>query len=162
MEALIRPGLGARNWVSRTNYPLTGIFPFGPERIMFFVSRHYMQDTWHIERLLLRTDGFASVTAPWAGGEMLTKPLTFAGRELELNFRTSAAGSVRVEIQDAAGKAFPGHTLDDCPEMIGDEIERVARWKGGSDVSTLAGRPVRLRFVLKDADLFAIRFRPDK
>lgn len=158
MEALIRPGLGASNWVSRTNYPLTGIFPFGPDRMMFFVSRHYMQDTWHIERLLLRTDGFASVTAPWAGGEMLTKPFTFAGRELGLNFRTSAAGSLRVEIQDADGRPFSGYTAADCPEMIGDEIERVVHWKGGHDVSEFAGRPVRLRFVMKDADLYSFRF----
>ena len=90
---------------------------------------------------------------------MLTKPLTFTGKELEINYRTSAAGSVRVELQDAAGKPLPGYTLDDCPEIIGDEIERIVRWKAGSDVSKLAGQPVRLRFAMKDADLFAIRFR---
>lgn len=26
---------------------------------------------------MLRTDGFASVSAPWAGGELLTRPLIF-------------------------------------------------------------------------------------
>ena len=31
-------------------------------------------------------------------------------------------------------------------------------WKNGSDVSSLAGKPVRLRFRLKDADLFAFQF----
>lgn len=159
METFIRPGPGAENWVSRTNYPLTGIFPCGTDRMMCFVNRRYMQDTWHVERLLLRTDGFASVTAPWSGGELLTKPLTFGGSELEINYRTSAAGFVRVEIQDAAGKPIPDHTLDDCPEIIGDEIERIVAWKQGADVSRLAGQPVRLRFVMKDTDLFAIRFR---
>lgn len=38
-------------------------------------------------------------------------------------------------------------------------IERIVAWKQGADVSTLAGRPVRLRFTMKDADLFALRFR---
>jgi len=33
-------------------------------------------------------------------------------------------------------------------------------WNGAADVSALSGAPVRLRFVMKDADLFAIRFRP--
>ena len=167
MEAFVRPGLGASNWVTRTNYPVTGMLPCGPalslstgpDQMMFFVNRHLMQDSWHIERLLLRTDGFASVTAPWAGGEMLTKPFTFAGSALEINYRTSAPGFVRVEIQDAAGKPIHGYTLDVCPEIIGDEIERLVSWKGGQDVSALAGRPVRLRFVMKDADLFALRFR---
>jgi hypothetical protein len=159
VETFIRPGLGASNWVSRTNYPLTGILPCGPDRMMYFVSRHYMQASWHIERLLLRTDGFASVTAPWAGGELVTKPLIFAGNELEINYRTGAPGFVRVEIQDADGKPIPGYTIEDCPEIIGDEIERIVAWKQGSDVSRLAGRPVRLRFELKDADLFALRFK---
>ena len=159
METFIRPGLGASNWVSRTNYPATGILPCGVDRMMLFVSRHYMQNSWHIERLLLRTDGFASVTAPWRGGEMLTKPFLFSGKELEINYRTSAPGFVRVEIQDAGGQPIPGYTLDDCPEIIGDEIARRVAWKQGPDVSRLGGQPVRLRFVMKDADLFALQFQ---
>jgi hypothetical protein len=89
---------------------------------------------------------------------MSTKPLRFTGRELVVNYSTSAAGSLRVEIQDAAGNALPGHALADCPEIIGDELERVVRWKSGPDVSALAGQPVRLRFALKDADLYSFRF----
>jgi len=159
METFIRPGLGYGHWVSRTNYPLTGILPAGEERLQMFVSRHYMQDSWYIERLLLRTDGFASVSAPWSGGEMVTKPLIFAGDELEINYRTGAPGFVRVEIQDVDGTPIPGYSLDDCPENIGDEIARIVAWKQGSDVRKLAGKPVRLRFVMKDADIFALRFR---
>jgi hypothetical protein len=159
METFVRPGPGAANWVSRTNYPLTGILPCGSDRMMLFVARHYMQESWHIERLLLRTDGFASVTAPWMGGELLTKPLTFSGSDLEINYRTGAAGSVRVEIQDVHGTPLPGYTLGACEEVIGDEIARVVTWQDGATVSALAGRPVQLRFELKDADLFALRFR---
>jgi len=158
MESFVRPGPGAQNWVTRANYPLTGLHPCGPDRIMFFVCRHYTQQTWHIERLLLRTDGFASLTAPWAGGEMITKPLTFTGQALEINYRTGAPGFVRVEIQAADGTPIPGFTLDDCPEMIGDDIKRVVAWRQGTNVSRLAGQPVRLRIVMKDADLFALRF----
>ncbi|MDP6502042.1 MAG: hypothetical protein QF886_00440 [Planctomycetota bacterium] len=158
METFIRPGLGPSNWVTRTNYPLAGILPFGTEQVMLFVSRHYMQDSWHIERLLLRADGFASISAPWAGGEMLTKPFTFTGSTLEINYRTGAPGFIRVEVQDAGGAPVPEFTLDDCPEIIGDEIERLVAWKQGTDVSRLAGQSIRLRFVMKDADLFALRF----
>ncbi|MEO6738932.1 MAG: hypothetical protein ABIP20_01685, partial [Chthoniobacteraceae bacterium] len=80
--------------------------------------------------------------------------------KLALNFSSSAAGSIRVEIQDADGKPLSGFALDDCEETFGDSIERVVAWKNGADVSSLSGRPVRLRFVLKDADLFALRFLP--
>lgn len=111
-----------------------------------------------VDRFLLRTDGFASVSAPWSGGEMFTKLLTFSGNTLSLNYSTSAAGSIRVEIQDPAGRPLPGFSVDDCPEIIGDEIDRTVRWKRGSDVGELAGTPVRLRFVLRDADLFSLKF----
>jgi hypothetical protein len=161
METFVRPGPGVPNWASRSNYPLTGIFPCGEDRIMFWVTRQYMQDSLHIERLLLRTDGFASVNAPWAGGEMITKLFTFTGKELEINYRTGAPGFVRVEIQDAGGKSIAGYTLDDCPEIIGDEIERIVKWKGGGDVGKLTGQPVRLRFAMKDADLYSFRFRSE-
>lgn len=65
---------------------------------------------------------------------------------------------MQVEIQDAAGKPVPGFALDDCPEIIGDEISRVVSWKQGADLGGLAGHPVRMRFVMKDANLFAMRF----
>ena len=67
---------------------------------------------------------------------------------------------MRVEIQDAAGSTLPGFTLTDAVEGIGDDIERVFRWQSGSDLSALAGKPMRLRFVMKDADLYSLRFRP--
>lgn len=161
METFIRPGPGYGHWISRTNYPLTGILPAGPGRIQIFVSRRYLQDAWHIERLLLRADGFASISAPWAGGEMVTKPFTFTGNEFEINYRTGAPGFVRIEIQDVHGMPIPGYTLDDCPEVIGDEIERTVEWKQGPDVSRIAGQPVRLRFVMKDANLFSMRFKQE-
>ena len=158
MEAFVRPGLGYGNWGSRTNFPLTGLLPCGPDRMMFWVARHYMQKSWYIERMMLRTDGFASVHAPWRGGEMLTKPLTFTGKRLDINYATSAAGGIRVEVQGEDGKPIPGYALDDCLEIIGDEITRTVAWKNGENLSSLAGRPVRLRFVMHDADLYSIRF----
>jgi hypothetical protein len=65
-----------------------------------------------------------------------------------------------VEIQDAAGKPIPGFTLAEAVETIGNEIERVVRWKARTDVHALAGKPVPLRFVMHDARLYALRFRP--
>jgi hypothetical protein len=94
-----------------------------------------------------------------SGGELITKPLRFRGQSLALNFSTSAAGSVRVEIQDANGQPLPGFALDDCPPIFGDTVERSVTWVKGRDVSALAGQAVRLRFVLNDADLFAFQFK---
>ncbi|MEI2722037.1 MAG: hypothetical protein V9H26_00385 [Verrucomicrobiota bacterium] len=160
LSSFIRPGIGARNWVSRNNYPALGIVQTSPTEMSLYVNQDYAQPTAHLQRYSLRLDGFASVQAPYAGGELLTKPLQFSGDRLQLNFATSAAGSIRVEIQDDAGKPIDGFAAGDCVEVIGNEIERVIRWKSGADVSGLAGKTVRLRFVMKDADLYALRFAP--
>ena len=160
MEAFIRPGPDPEDWVSRDNMPALGVVP-STERTMFLYRlSHYAQPTSHVRRYSLRTDGFVSVHAPYAGGELITKPLRFTGRRLELNFATSAAGSIRVEIQSAEGAPLANHSLAECPEMLGDEISRVVTWKTGDDVSAWEGKPVRLRFVLRDADLYSIRFGP--
>ena len=85
--------------------------------------------------------------------------MVFKGGELELNYSTSAAGAMKVEMQDETGKPIPGYALDDYPEMFGAEIAGTARWSRGSGLEALSGKTVRLRFWLKDADLFAFRFR---
>jgi len=132
-----------------------------PNELCLYASEGYWTgQSSELRRYTLRLDGFVSVHAPMSGGELITKPLTFTGGRLEMNFATSAAGDIRAEIQDAAGKPLPGFTLDDCPPMFGDTIERTVAWKSGSDVSKIVGRVVRLRFVLRDADLYSFCF-PD-
>ncbi len=99
-----------------------------------------------------------SLQADYDGGEWVSKSLAFTGKELSLNFATSAGGSIRVELQDSEGTALPGFALADCREVIGNEIDRRVRWRSGSDVSALAGHPVRIRMRMKDADLYSFRF----
>ena len=115
-----------------------------------------------LRRYTLRLDGFASIHAPIAGGELLTPPIIFKGKSLSMNFASSVFGSLRVEIQDADGKPIPGFALDDSIELYGDTVARNALWKNDPDLGTLAGKPVRLRFVMRDADLYAIRFEGTK
>lgn len=158
-ESLVRPGIGDGNWTSRTNYPALGVVPAGTNEMSLYVQRNYAQNTARLQRMVLRTDGFTSVHAPYKGGEMITRGLRFAGKELVINYSTSAAGSLQVEIQDASGKPIPGFAASDCRKIVGDEIERVVSWKGGSNLGQIGGQTVLLRFVMKDADLYSLRFR---
>ena len=166
-EAFIRPGVQTGNrWVYGSKYTAWGIVETGshlsgaPGELSFYTSDEgYWQDHVVMRRYTLRLDGFVSVGAPLSGGELVTKPITFDGKKLVINSSTSAAGSLQVEIQDVEGKSIEGFTLDDSDVIFGDHLERVVAWKGGSDVSKLASRAVRLRFVLEDADLYSIRFR---
>jgi hypothetical protein len=78
---------------------------------------------------------------------------------LLLNVATSAAGSVRCELQAADGTPIPGFTLEQCDTIFGDEIERIVSWGSGrSELKQFAGRPIRLRIELQDADIYALRF----
>ena len=113
-----------------------------------------------ISRLVLRRDGFISVHAPWTGGQFTTGPLRFAGDRLVLNVDTSAEGTVHVALLDGEGNEIEGFALKDCDLIhTANEINRVVKWKGNADVSRLAGQPVRLRFALKNCDLYAFQFQ---
>jgi len=158
-RGFLKPGIGMQNWVSRTNYPALSVVQTGPTEMSLYVQSDYGQKSAHLSRYSLRLDGFSSLRAPLSGGELATKPLTFSGSKLLLNFATSAAGDIRVEIQDAEGHPLPGFSLDDANELIGNEIERAYSWKASDDVSSLSGKPIRLRFVLRDADLFSFHFQ---
>ena len=86
-------------------------------------------------------------------------PLVFSGSKLMLNIDTSATGIAQVGILDEAGKPIEGFSVDQCDRIhTCNEINRVVSWKRQSDVSKLAGQTVRLRFVMRDCDLYAFQF----
>lgn len=166
-EAYIRPGPSSLDsWVYGDNCIGWGLLetesdtPGMPPELSLYVTESYWAGrSTRVRRYTTRIDGFVSLHAPLSGGVCLTKPLIFSGRHLVLNYATSAAGSLRLEIQDREGRPVPGFSLDESNEIFGDSISQIAHWKGGSDLSALAGQPVRIRFVLKDADLYSIQFR---
>jgi hypothetical protein len=106
-----------------------------------------------------RLDGFVSISAGARPGELMTKPLTFAGSRLVLNLATAATGLCRVEIQDRHGTTISGFRLDDCDPIRTNDVRHVVTWRGNADVSELAGQPIRLRVCLVNADLFAFQFK---
>ena len=168
-EAFLRPGPErADTWLYGHQYiawhavETKSSLKGAPNELSLYASEgSWTGDSNAIRRYTLRLDGFVSISASWKGGELITKPLKFEGDRLDINFATSAAGGIRIEIQTADGKPIPGFTLDDCQETFGDAIDRTVTWKGGTSVSKLAGKPVRLRFRLKDADLYSFRFQHD-
>jgi len=157
-EAFLRPGVGLENWVSRSNYPALNVVRTGPAEMSLYVNQNYAQPTAALHRYSLRLDGFASLHAGFVGGVLTTKPLRFEGNALEVNYATSAAGGLRVEIVGADGEAIPGFSRDEARELIGNEVDGFARWTGDIDLGALEGRAVRLRFHLRDGDVYSWRF----
>jgi hypothetical protein len=129
-EAFMRPGIErpgtwhyGQQYVAWHLVETASSLPGAPPEL----SLYGVEDYWHgkgsaLRRYTLRLDGFVSVNAPLSGGELVTTPVVFDGDTLRLNVATSAAGSVRVEIQDAAGTTLPGFALTDCPPLFGDAV----------------------------------------
>ena len=160
-EAWVRPGLDQRNWTHRNNYPTWHIIQTSPEEWSILISEHYMQkdkSPVRLRRLSIRPWGFVSVHAGFGGGEMVTQPLVFKGKSLHLNYSTSAIGSIQIELQNENGQTLSGFALNDMTPLFGDELDGSITWGKSGDLSRFVGRPVRLRFLLKDADVFSMRF----
>ena len=165
-EAFLRPGPEAAGlWIYGDNYQSYGLFetkshlPGAPNEI----SLHFDEGAWRgperlNRRYTIRLDGFVSLNASYAGGQMTTKPITFTGSQLVVNYATSAAGSLKVELRHPDGTPIPGFALADAEEHYGDSTAQTISWKNGTDVSSLSGKPIRLHIQLKDADLYSFQF----
>jgi hypothetical protein len=156
-EAFLRPGPDPENWTDRNNMVAWGLVPASATEIALYWSEHYQHPTSRIRRGTIRVDGFASVHAGVAGGELVTKPLEVTGPRLLVNYSTSAAGLMQFELLDEAGQPIPGFTLADSEQLFGDEIEHAVSW-GASDLASLEGRTVSLHVHLADADLYSFVF----
>ena len=158
VEAFLRPGLDQGTWHERALYMERGILQTSPNELSMYAMENWRLPSVHIRRLTLRPDGFVSINAAYAGGELITKLLKFSGKELRLNYSTSAVGSIRVEIQNTHGEAIPDFELKNCVEIYGDRLDGPVTWKSNTNLKSLAGHAVRLRFVMSDADVYAFRF----
>jgi hypothetical protein len=109
---------------------------------------------------ILRRDGFASMNSDSAGGELITRPLTFGGQHLFIN-ADATDGEVRAEFLDAAGKAIPPFTADNCEPFRRNSTSAELRWKGADDLSALPKGPIRARFIVKNGALYSFWISKD-
>jgi hypothetical protein len=103
----------------------------------------------------LRRDGFASLTADGAPGQVTTRPLTFAGDRLMVNADVRAGGSVRVEVLGRDGEPLPGLGATECRPAVGTGTGQAITWDGAGLDAAAVRAPVRLRFRVENADLYA-------
>ncbi len=146
---------------NRSNYMANGVVSLpgkDGELSVYATEAYYTGPDSRLRRFTYRRDGFVALTADGEGGAATTVPVSFTGKELLLNYQTRKGGLLLVELQDAAGKPLPGFTAEDCTPLTGGHLAGPVTWKGG-DVASLAGKPVRLRFLLKGAKLYSWQFR---
>ncbi|UCH36305.1 MAG: hypothetical protein JSV65_08105 [Armatimonadota bacterium] len=162
-------GLGTKgSFDDSAMYMTTGLIRSGGEIWQYYIGYDFTHGAYHvatdrfkgaISRVVQRLDGYVSADAAYGGGELTTVPIIFAGKQLELNVDTGVAGSAQVEILDGEGTPVPGFALADADVIKGNYIARTVTWQGSDDVSALAGKPVQLHFVMRDAKLYAFQFQ---
>lgn len=149
-SAMLIPPRGKRSG-NRANFAALGIVPSNdPREVAIYATEGYvLESAVTLRRFTFRADGFVSLRA--RKGSALTRELTYTGSKLELNYRClKPRGSVVVEIIGAKGDVLRSQKLR------GDKIVGDVRFR--KSLAGGAGAPIRLRFVLRDAEIFAFRF----
>jgi hypothetical protein len=157
-EAFMVPGYeNEHNWVYGDCYPAFGLIDSGKEYYRMYAhgSHHDRGEKKPMFMYKVRKDGFACACAGAEERVLVTKPLIYEGRELHLNFETSAYGYIIVDVLDAEGNPLSGKQSF---EVFGNNIDRRVLFEDGSGFDAYAGRAVRLRFRMRDAKLYSMKF----
>ena len=93
----------------------------------------------------------APAARPWPSPALLQ-----AGPAAAINARTDLGGFIAVDVLGADGAPLPDYYGDHAAVFRGDATRHPLTWKRGT-INALPGRPVRLKFRMRNADLFALR-----
>jgi hypothetical protein len=147
---------------NRSNYMAWGMVQLpgrDNELTVYGKEAYYKGPGSRLRRFTYRVDGFVSIYAPPTGGEVVTKPIRFQGSKLVLNYTAAPTGYVAVEVQNDEGYPIKAFVLSQCRKLNGNSISETVVWNDSADLKQLTGTPVRLRFVLRRAELFSYRFQ---
>jgi len=147
------------------NYIGHGMVRRGDEIWQYYFGSEQYHSSWSTKgreavfRVVQRLDGFVSADTPYGGGQLVTRPLTFDGDRLVLNIDTGATGYAQVGLLQANGTPIEGFSIDDCVYINGDHVEIEVEWLGkGTDISALAGRPIKVVVQSRGTKLYSMQF----
>ena len=106
----------------------------------------------------LRMDGFVSADAGNQMGTLVTKPFVCEGNELIIN-ASAEKGLVAVAVLDESGIQYSGYSKRDCVLFDSDSISHKVTWEKRPTLDELKGKTIRLKFYLKDANLYSFTIR---
>ena len=109
----------------------------------------------------LRGDGFCSLRARRFPGTVVTRPFTWPGGRLLINavgLGGGSAASLRTAVLREDLSEIGGLGAGDADSLSRDGVRQEQTWGGdGAGIERLAGKTVRLRFLLENTDLYAFR-----
>ena len=157
-EAFLTPGYEEEhNWIYGDCYLAYGMIDTEKEYYnLYTIDRHFSFGVPRpLNRYEIRKDGFACAMAGGDEAVLVTKPVLFDGGTLHLNFASSAYGYIYVSVLDENGDVISN---GESVEVFGDNIDRRVVFENNFALSTCAGKPVRLKFRMRDAKLFSMKF----
>lgn len=159
-EAFLTPGPENRyNWWYGNCYTAYGMIETKAEisgesnEISMYVGENYRLKSTNFRRMTIRLDGFFSWYGPYKGAELVTKPFTFEGETMKINFASSCAGGVDIAICDENGSPIDGYM---SYTIFGDSTDRTVEFD--KPLSALNGKAVTLRIKLCDTHLYSFVF----
>ena len=120
----------------------------------------------------ITVDRFASITAGFREGRLVTRPMSWPGGDLLLNASTTrhfevyprdGGGSMFIEVWDESGQPVDGFCDADRAVFEGNIPTRgyvdpaTILWPGDRSLNDLRGRIIRLVFTMQDSHLFSFR-----
>ena len=85
--------------------------------------------------------------------------MRFSGKHLFVN-AAAAGGELRAEILDERGEVIAPFSREKGAPLTTDATKIAVRWEGAEDLGVVAGKPVKFRFTLRNAKLFAFWVSP--
>lgn len=123
------------------------------ELSMYATVNNWTEQPQQVYRYTLRMDGFISRRADFEKRQLVTKPFIFDGDKLTINFSTSAAGFIRIILEDINGNPMENYTS--C-ELFGDSTDRYVDFP--ASLEAISGKPVRMLIEMRDADIYSFKF----
>jgi DNA-binding FadR family transcriptional regulator len=110
----------------------------------------------------LTMDRFVSLDAAEEEGVLITKPIMVADQtKLLLNAVVNPGGYVLVELLDGRGSVIEGFGRDDAIPFEGNAVFHPVCWRDRKDLSELEDQVLQLRFLLREARVYAFRLCQD-
>jgi hypothetical protein len=133
------------------------VFPYGG----FPITHDSTRQDWEaaIGLATTRLDGFSAWYAE-DSGDLVTQPFQCNGDQLFIN-ADAQEGSVAVEVLDERGKTLRNFDAKSCDLIEGDTLQNEesgwVHWKNRSNLKSLRGKRIQLRFHLSKARLYSFR-----
>lgn len=103
----------------------------------------------------LRLDGFCSMRAGRTEGALITRRELLPVPEVLINARTGPYGYVAAELLDRDDRVIPGFSRRECRVFTGDSIGHRLSWSKPAFPASLMGSEKKIRFILRQADLYS-------